>query len=167
MSFEIVNARLIDPATGTDAPGGVLIDRGVIREFRTGTGVSFKDAAETIDAGGLCLVALPLLAWLWLGSLTMIATLAVIGLMMAVAAWVYPRAIAPLFIGLMLITAPIGMVVGELAMFLIYITVFMPIGIFFRITKRDGLQLKLDRKASSYWQPKRQPRSVASYYRQS
>jgi len=55
MSFEIVNARLLDPATGTDAPGGVLIDEGVIREFRTGTGVSFKDATETIDAGGLCL----------------------------------------------------------------------------------------------------------------
>ncbi len=55
MSLEIVNARLVDPATGTDAPGGVLIDRGVIKEFRTGTGVSFKGAAETIDAGGLCL----------------------------------------------------------------------------------------------------------------
>lgn len=55
MSLEIVNARLIDPATGTDAPGGVLIDRGVIKEFRTGTGVSFSGASETIDAGGLCL----------------------------------------------------------------------------------------------------------------
>lgn len=55
MSLEIVNARLLDPATGTDAPGGMLIDKGVIREFRTGTGVSFKDVKETIDAGGLCL----------------------------------------------------------------------------------------------------------------
>ncbi|MFN3912068.1 dihydroorotase [Hyphomonas sp.] len=55
MSLEIINARLIDPATGTDAPGGVLVDRGVIKEFRTGTGVSFKDASETLDAGGLCL----------------------------------------------------------------------------------------------------------------
>jgi dihydroorotase len=55
MSLEIVNARLLDPATGTDAPGGVFIDKGVIKEFRTGTGVSFKDAKETIDANGLCL----------------------------------------------------------------------------------------------------------------
>ena len=36
MSLEIVNARIIDPATGTDAPGGVWIDKGVIREVRTG-----------------------------------------------------------------------------------------------------------------------------------
>ena len=55
MSLQIINARLLDPATGTDAPGGVFIDKGVIKEFRTGTGVSFKDAKETIDADGLCL----------------------------------------------------------------------------------------------------------------
>ena len=55
MSLEILNARLLDPATGTDAPGGMFIDKGVIKEFRTGTGVSFKDAKETIDANGLCL----------------------------------------------------------------------------------------------------------------
>ena len=117
--------------------------------------------------GGLCLVALPLLGWLWSGTSTVIATLAGIGLLIAVATWVYPKAIAPLFVGLMLITVPIGMVVGELAMFLIYMTVFLPIGIFFRITSRDRLRLNLDRQATSYWQPKRQPRSVASYYRQS
>ena len=117
--------------------------------------------------GGLCLVALPLLGWLWSGSSAVITTLAVIGLLIAVAGWVYPKAIAPLFIGLMLITAPIGMVVGEVAMFLIYMTVFLPIGIIFRITKRDRLRLNLDRQATSYWQPKRKASSVASYYRQS
>jgi len=55
MSLQILNARLLDPATGTDAIGGVLVDKGVIIEFLTGTGISFKDARETIDAGGLCL----------------------------------------------------------------------------------------------------------------
>ena len=117
--------------------------------------------------GGLCLVTLPLLAWLWSGNSTVIATLAAIASLIAVAAWVYPKTIAPLFVALMLITVPIGMVVGELAMFLIYMTVFLPIGIYFRITSRDGLRLKLDRQATTYWQPKRQPNSVASYYRQS
>jgi len=117
--------------------------------------------------GGLCLVALPLLAWLWSGSSTVIAILLLIGSLIAIVAWVYPKAIAPLFVGLMLITMPIGMVVGELAMFLIYMTVFLPIGIYFRITSRDRLRLKLDRQATTYWQPKRQPSSVASYYRQS
>ncbi len=117
--------------------------------------------------GGLCLVALPLLAWICSGNQIVIASLAGIALLIGIVAGVYPKGILPLYIGLMLITAPIGMVVGELAMFLIYMTVFLPIGICFRLTSRDRLRLKLDRQASSYWQPKRQSKSIASYYRQS
>jgi dihydroorotase len=55
MSLAIVNARLLDPASGTDAPGGVLIDKGVIKTLRTGTDAAFAEAKETLDAGGLCL----------------------------------------------------------------------------------------------------------------
>ncbi|MEZ5947422.1 MAG: dihydroorotase [Hyphomonas sp.] len=52
MSLAIHNARLLDPATGLDAFGALLIEGGIIRE------VSPEGAppAETvIDAGGLCL----------------------------------------------------------------------------------------------------------------
>lgn len=117
--------------------------------------------------GSMCLLMLPLLAWLWSGSLTLIAWLAAVGLLIALASWVVPKIVAPLFIGLMLITLPIGLVISELAMLLIYMTVFLPIGIIFRLRSRDRLQLKIDRQCKSYWQPKPQPKSVASYYRQS
>ena len=117
--------------------------------------------------GGLCFMALPLLAWIWSGNLTVIATFAGAGLLIGIVAGVYPKGILPLYVGLMLITAPIGMVVGELAMYLIYMTVFLPIGMYFRLVSRDRLRLKHNRQAGSYWQPKRQPKSIASYYRQS
>lgn len=55
MSLQIINARILDPASQTDAPGGVRLENGVIAELRTGDLVSFKAATETIDAGGLCL----------------------------------------------------------------------------------------------------------------
>ncbi len=117
--------------------------------------------------GSLCLVSFPLLGWMWTGNLTVITALACVGLLIASIAYVYPKGISPLFVGLMLITAPIGLVVGEVAMFLIYMTVFLPIGMLFRIASRDRLRLKIDRQATSYWQLKRQPKSVGSYYRQS
>lgn len=117
--------------------------------------------------GGLCLVALPLVGWLWSASSTVIMILVAFGVVVALASWLYPRAVQPLFVGLMLITTPIGMIIGELAMVLIYVAVLLPIGILFRIVARDRLQLKLDRQATSYWQAKRKPESVASYYRQS
>lgn len=117
--------------------------------------------------GGLCLVGLPLLAWIWSGNLNLIAALAAIGLLIGIVSFFRAQAIKPLYVGLILITAPIGMIVGETVMFLIYMTVFLSIGIFFRVTSRDRLRLKLDRQALSYWQSKRQPKSIASYYRQS
>lgn len=117
--------------------------------------------------GTICLFALPLLGWLWSASLSVLMMLAGVGALIAVVSWVVPKLIGPLFIGLMLITVPIGMVVSELAMLLVYITVFLPIGCFFKITGRDRLQLKFDRNSATYWQPKQQPTSVKSYYRQS
>jgi len=49
----IVNARLLDPATDYDGPGGVLIEDGRIAEVVRGA-TSFGEV-ETIDAQGLCL----------------------------------------------------------------------------------------------------------------
>lgn len=117
--------------------------------------------------GCICLVVLPLLGWLWSASSTVLTVLFAIGVLVAITAWLFPKAVLPVFLALMLITTPIGMAVGELAMLLIYLAVFLPIGILFKFLSRDRLQLRLDRKATSYWQRKHQPRSVASYYRQS
>jgi dihydroorotase len=51
-----VNARLLDPASGLDAPGGLLVEDGLIVDFGPGL---FQDGApagdETIDCGGHCL----------------------------------------------------------------------------------------------------------------
>jgi len=49
----IVNARLLDPATDYDGPGGVLIEDGRIAEVVRGA-ANFGEV-ETIDAQGLCL----------------------------------------------------------------------------------------------------------------
>ena len=117
--------------------------------------------------GTICLFALPVIGWMWSASSTVLMSLAVVGAVIAVVSWVVPKLIAPLFIGLMLITVPIGMVVSEVAMLLIYLMVFLPIGCCFKLIGRDRLQIRLDRDASTYWQSKQQPASVKSYYRQS
>ncbi len=117
--------------------------------------------------GAICLVALPLVGWLWGGGPNVVGWLAVAGFLLAIAGVVHPRAVRPAFLGLTIVAAPIGIVVGELAMLAMFFGVFMPIGLIFRIVKRDALQLKFDRQAKTYWQSKKQPRDVASYFRQS
>ena len=48
-----VNARLLDPAGGTDAPGGLLVRDGLIADH--GTNLGRPDGAEVIDCAGQCL----------------------------------------------------------------------------------------------------------------
>ena len=115
--------------------------------------------------GALCIFALPLIGWLWGGSPSCLAVLLGVGSMIAAMAWRKPQLIRPLFVGLMVIAAPIGMVMGELSMLSIYFCIFLPIGLVFRMLRRDPLQRKIDRTTDSYWQLKTEPKDVASYYR--
>lgn len=117
--------------------------------------------------GLLCALALPALAWLWSLGSGWISALALVGAILAVLSWCLPTAVKPIFIGLMLVTLPIGWVLSELILLLVYALLFVPMGCVFRCLGRDRLQRKFDRQHESYWEPKSQPRSVASYYRQS
>ncbi len=117
--------------------------------------------------GIISFAALPLVGWIWGAGVLVLGVLAGTGLILAVAGVVRPRMLTPLFLGLSVVATPIGMVLGEFAMLLIYFGIFLPIGLVFRLLRRDALQLKIDREANSYWQAKKQPKNMASYYRQS
>ena len=49
----IAGARLLDPATGTDAPGDLLFEDGAILDH--GAGLDPPEGAEVVEAAGLCL----------------------------------------------------------------------------------------------------------------
>ena len=51
----IENARIVDPASGTDQSGAVLIENGLITEVALGAPIGVPEDAEVIDAGGLIL----------------------------------------------------------------------------------------------------------------
>jgi hypothetical protein len=116
--------------------------------------------------GLIAAFALPLIGWLWGASVLLVSLLASGGLVIAVAGMAYPRAVRPLFLGLTIVASPIGIVVSELTMLLMFFGLFLPIGLVFRLIKRDALQLKFDRRSQSYWQPKQPPGGAGSYYRQ-
>ena len=116
--------------------------------------------------GGVCLLALPAIGWLWGTTTPTIGVLAGIGLVVAAISFALPGVVRPLFIGVSLVTAPIGLVLGELALLIVYYGVFLPIGLLFRLTRRDALQLRQDRDAETYWQVKAPPKNTESYFRQ-
>jgi hypothetical protein len=117
--------------------------------------------------GAICLFALPLVGWSWSGSWQTTILLLIVGCVFALVGAVAPIALKPVFLTLTMIATPIGMVLGEIMLLLIYFGVFLPMGLIFYLMKRDALELKLDRHGTTYWQPKKQPSGPASYYRQS
>ena len=115
----------------------------------------------------VCLVALPLVGWIWGAEGRWLLGLFGAGAGIALLGWTVPGVIRPVYLGLTVITAPIGMVIGELLMVMIYFGVVCPLGLLGRVVGRDRLRLKLDRAAKSCWEKKKRPSSVRSYYRQS
>ena len=124
--------------------------------------------------GVAALIFLPLIGWLATvkplmieaANLPLLGGLAAVGLALAVLGFLKPRALEPVFVGASLVTLPIGLVVGEAVLLVIFYGLFAPMGLVFRLIGRDALQRQLDRGAKSYWQSKRQPDSPARYYRQ-
>lgn len=51
----IENARIVDPASGTDKQGAVLVENGRIADLALGGPVGVPEASEVVDAGGLVL----------------------------------------------------------------------------------------------------------------
>ena len=118
--------------------------------------------------GIVCAVLLSVGAGYWgKGRPWGIAGLVTLALVVGVIGWFWPRVLKPVFIGLSIAVAPLGLVFGELAMLLIFFGVFLPMGLVFRALGRDNLRLRRDPHATTYWQSKPQPRDMASYYRQS
>jgi len=116
--------------------------------------------------GVIWLIALPFIGLLWGASLPVLLVLATIGVGISVLSQALPRTLKPIFLAMTVVATPIGIVLGEAALLLTYFGVLFPIGLVFRLVRRDALRLKRDSTATTYWEAKEPPRNVASYYRQ-
>jgi hypothetical protein len=128
--------------------------------------------------GFISLFALPLAGWFLSGRPTpgswenfhtlLLGGLAGAGALSAILAWTRPSLLKPFFILLSLIAFPIGLVVSEVIILAIYLFMFTPMALLFRLLGRDALQRDVDRDSTkTYWSPKRQAPDVKSYFRQS
>lgn len=89
-----------------------------------------------------------------------------IGLAMYVLSRLSTALLKPIYLGMMLLTFPIGWVVSHLVMALFYYGIVTPIAVFFRILGRDPLCKKYDSQANTYWIPYKRKRSAKDYFHQ-
>jgi len=126
--------------------------------------------------GFIGLAAVPVLCWFFSGApspstwgapTTLMICGVAAGLVMGILAWLQPSLLKYFFIGATLAAFPIGFVLSEVIIFLIYALLFVPVAFVFRFIGRDALQRQLDREAKTYWTAKETPKDLESYFRQS
>jgi len=66
---------------------------------------------------------------------------------------VRPTALRPFYVGLCLVTRPIGMAVSLTALLIIYLAVITPIALGLRLWGRQAFEKQFDRGRASYWEP--------------
>jgi MFS family permease len=79
---------------------------------------------------------------------------------------VFPRANLPIYLGLTLLSYPIGFVLSYVIMGFLFFIMITPVGLFFRLTGYDRLNRKFEPDATTYWSDPRPRRGKESFFRQ-
>ena len=98
---------------------------------------------------------------LWKGNPAAAAIVAAIGLL----GLAIPAALRPVYVGWMIVAFPIGWLVSHAMLAVLYFIVFLPLGVLFRLVRRDALLLRKP-ATETYWTEKQQPEEVTRYFRQ-
>ncbi len=143
---------MIDPEIRSETSDVGVPDR-IVRQFAALCalllgGLAARDFFARADAGR--------------GSWFALAAVAIL-----VAGWLRPGTIRPVFTGAMAITAPIGIVVSNALLGVMYYGIFTPLALFFRLIGRDALARRRRAGAATYWVLKPRPADMKSYFRQS
>jgi hypothetical protein len=78
----------------------------------------------------------------------------------------FPQIMRPIFIGWTVAAFPIGWIVSNVLLAVLFYGLFTPIGLLFRLFGRDALQLRRPERATTYWSPKPMPTDLRRYLRQ-
>ena len=79
---------------------------------------------------------------------------------------VAPAANRPIYVGLSLLTFPIGFVLSHVILALLFFGMFAPLAIALRIAGRDPMRRRTGAEDESYWDDARRERTPESYFRQ-
>ena len=77
-----------------------------------------------------------------------------------------PAAVCWLFVGATVLAFPIGWVVSQIMLAVMYYGIITPLAVWFRIRGRDLLSRKPAPNRPSFWMPKRTPEDMGAYFRQ-
>jgi hypothetical protein len=91
--------------------------------------------------------------------------LALLAVTVAPLGWLRPQWLRLVYVGWMVLAFPIGWVVSRLVLAALFYLLFVPLGLAFRLARRDPLRLRR-RSVETYWAEKPAIRDVRRYFQQ-
>jgi hypothetical protein len=113
----------------------------------------------------LFVVMLGAMIWWRAGSLTGAVVAWIVGAAVAAAVLASPHVARIVFVGLMTVTYPIGLVISIVALAFMFFVVFTSFALVMRLWGRDALRLR-QRSATSHWTPYHQDDQPEQAFRQ-
>ncbi len=89
-----------------------------------------------------------------------------VGIIVFLSSFVCLKITRIIYLGLILVTLPIGYVVSFILLAAFYFLLLTPLGLFFRLIGRDPLCRKFDPNAKSYWSIRKPPKNLSRYFQQ-
>jgi hypothetical protein len=112
-----------------------------------------------------CLILAARLYWRS-GSALGVWCLATFAAGLGLAGYSWPRGLRFLYAGIMAAVFPLGWVMSQAILAVIYFGMITPLALVFRLAGRDALQRRFDPAAVTYWQPRSGTRNPRDYLRQ-
>ena len=114
----------------------------------------------------LCFLALGASQYLLKGRPTLGLSLGAIAVILGVPGIIWPALLRWVFVAAMVVTFPLGWLVSLTVLAFLYYVVITPLAVFFRLRGRDLLNRRPAPEQGSFWEPKRTPVDLRSYFRQ-
>jgi hypothetical protein len=114
----------------------------------------------------MCSIIGLLLVWTAGLPLTGFLVFCIVGVAIFVMSRISLKLVRPIYMGLIIITFPIGWIVSHIMMGLFYYVVIGGVGFVFKLLKRDPLHRAFDPQAESYWVAYKHKRTPKDYFRQ-
>ena len=79
---------------------------------------------------------------------------------------IFPVVVRPVYLTMMALALPIGLVVSSLLMLVIYYLILTPIGLILRVTGHDPMGRRRNPTRTSYWIERSPAEGIARYFKQ-
>ena len=91
---------------------------------------------------------------------------AAVGVCIGLSGFISLRLTRAIYVVMMAVTLPIGLVVSLILMSVFYFGLITPLGLVFRLIGRDAMRRRFDTKAETYWIPHEQTTKAERYLQQ-